>query len=110
MAAFASQLGAVIGQVQMAPEADEITAALALLKSLPLAGAIVTGDAAFCQRAICQGVRDRKGDYLFTVKANQPQLMADIALAFASWTFSSMPNTGPVTPGILAPLRAPTQN
>ena len=61
----------------MAPEADEITAALALLKSLPLAGAIITGDAAFCQRAICQGVRDRKGDYLFTVKANQPQLMAD---------------------------------
>ena len=82
VAAFASQLGAVIGQVQMAPEADEITAALALLKSLPLAGAIITGDAAFCQRAICQGVRDRKGDYLFTVKANQPQLMADIALAF----------------------------
>src|SRR3954471_11802868 len=82
VAAFASQLGAGIGQVQVAPEADEITAALALLKSLPLAGAIITGDAAFCQRAICQGVRDRKGDYLFTVKANQPQLMADIALAF----------------------------
>jgi hypothetical protein len=82
VAAFASQLGAVIGQVQVAPEADEITAALALLKSLPLAGAIITGDAAFCQRAVCQGVRDRKGDYLFTVKANQPQLMADIALAF----------------------------
>src|SRR3954467_2949279 len=82
VAAFASQLGAVIGQVQVAPEADEITAALALLKSLPLAGAIITGDAAFCQRAVCQGVRDRKGDYLFTVQANQPQLMADIALAF----------------------------
>src|SRR3954453_16770329 len=68
VAAFASQLGAVIGQVQVAPEADEITAALALLKSLPLAGAIITGDAAFCQRAVCQGVRDRRGDYLFPVK------------------------------------------
>src|SRR3954451_2494277 len=82
VAAFASQLGPVICQVQVASEADEITVALALLKSLPLAGAIITGDAAFCQRAVCQGVRDRKGDYLFTVKANQPQLMADIALAF----------------------------
>src|SRR3954454_9506109 len=61
VAAFTSQLGAVIGQVQMAPEADEITAALVLLKSLPLAGAIITGDAAFCQRVICQDVRDRKG-------------------------------------------------
>src|SRR3982751_1247157 len=59
VAAFASQLGAVIGQVQVAPEADEITAALALLKSLPLAGAIITGDAAFCPRAVCQGVRNR---------------------------------------------------
>ena len=32
--------------------ANEITAALALLKDLPLAGAIITGDAIFCQREI----------------------------------------------------------
>jgi DDE_Tnp_1-associated/Transposase DDE domain len=82
LAAFASELGAVIGQLQVGPEDNEITAALALLKSLPLEGALVTGDAEFCQRAICRSVRDRKGDYLFTVKANQPQLMADIAVAF----------------------------
>jgi hypothetical protein len=82
VAAFASRLDAVIGQLRVAPEANEITAALALLKSLPLAGAVVTGDAEFCQRAICQAVRDGQGDYLFTVKANQPQLMADLALAF----------------------------
>jgi len=82
VAAFASQLGAVIGQVQVAPEADEITAALALLKSLPLGGAVITGDAVFCQRAICQAIRDGGGDYLFTVKANQPALMADLVVAF----------------------------
>ena len=56
--------------------------ALTLLKSLPLEGAIITGDAAFCQRVICQAIRDGGGDYLFTVKANQPRLMADIAIAF----------------------------
>ncbi len=82
VAAFASRLGAVIGQLRLAPGANEITAALALLKSLPLDGAIVTGDAAFCQRAICQAIRDGRGDYLFTVKANQPGLMADLAVAF----------------------------
>lgn len=82
VAAFASQLGGVIGQLQVAPDGNEITAALALLKGLPLAGAVVTGDAAFCQRAICQGIRDRGGGYLFAVKANQPQLMADLAVAF----------------------------
>lgn len=82
LSAFASRLGAVIGQLQVPPDGNEITAALTLLKGLPLQGAILTGDAEFCQRTICQAVRDAKGDYLFTVKANQPQLMADIAEAF----------------------------
>ena len=82
VAAFASRLGGVIGQLQVAPDGNEITAALALLKGLPLEGALVTGDAAFCQRAICQSIRDQQGDYLFAVKANQPALMADLAVAF----------------------------
>jgi hypothetical protein len=82
VSAFASNLGGVIGQLQVAPEANEITAALTLLKGLPLQGTVVTGDAMFCQRAICQGIRDRQGDYLFSVKANQPELMAGIVLAF----------------------------
>ena len=58
LAAFASRLGAVIGQLRVAPETNEITAALALLKSLPLDGTIITGDAEFCQRAICRVIRD----------------------------------------------------
>jgi hypothetical protein len=82
LSAFASRLGAVIGQLRVPPEGNEITAALALIKGLPLAGATVTGDAEFRQRAICQAVRDGRGDYLFTAKANQPRLMADLAVAF----------------------------
>ena len=82
VAAFASRLDGVIGQLQVEPDGNEITAALALLKGLPLRGTVVTGDAEFCQRAICQSIRDRQGDYLFAVKANQPTLMADLAVAF----------------------------
>lgn len=82
VSAFASRLRAVVGQTRVGPGANEITTALALLKTLPLAGSVVTGDAAFCQRAIRRSIRDRGGDYLFTVKANQPRLMADIAVAF----------------------------
>jgi hypothetical protein len=82
LAAFACRLGAVIGQLRVPPEANEITAALTLLKGLPLNGAVVTGDAVFCQRAICRAIRDGGGDYLFTVKANQPALMADLVVAF----------------------------
>lgn len=82
VSAFASRLRAVVGQMRVDPGANEITTALALLKTLPLAGSVITGDAAFCQRAICQTIRDQGGDYVFTVKANQPRLMADIAVAF----------------------------
>lgn len=42
LAAFANRLGTVIGQLRVPPEANEITAALTLLKSLPLGGAIIT--------------------------------------------------------------------
>ena len=29
-----------------------------------------------------KAIRDQGGDYLFTIKANQPRLMADVAVAF----------------------------
>lgn len=101
VAAFASRLTAVIGQMKVAPGSNEITAALALLKSLPLEGAVVTGDAEFCQRAICQAIRDQGGDYLFTIKANQPRLMADIAVAFGD-AFPPGADCGAGRPGAAA--------
>src|SRR3954447_21067994 len=72
----------VIGDLVVPPEANEITAALTLLKGLPLEGALVTGDAIFTQREICRHVRDAEGHYLFVVKTNQPELHRDIAIAF----------------------------
>lgn len=82
LAAFSDALGGVIGQLRLAPDGNEITAALELLKALPLAGGVVTGDAIFTQKEICRVIRDRGGAYFFTVKDNQPALKADIALAF----------------------------
>jgi hypothetical protein len=82
LAAFSARLQGVIGQLRVAPDANEITAALQLLKTLPLQGVTITGDAMFTQRAICKVIIDGGGDYFFTVKANQPALQADIAQAF----------------------------
>ena len=82
VAAFSASLEGVIGQLRMEPEANEITAALQLLKTLPLKDVIVTGDAMFTQREICRVIKEGGGDYFFTVKDNQPALKADIALAF----------------------------
>ena len=82
LAAFSAGLQGVIGQLRVAPETNEITAALELLKTLPLKGVIITGDAIFTQREICRVIIEGGGDYFFTVKDNQPALKADIALAF----------------------------
>lgn len=82
LSAFASELGAVIGDLVVEPDQNEITAAMALLKSLPLDGTIITGDAIFCQREICRHIRDANGHYLFVVKDNQPELKSDIAESF----------------------------
>ena len=82
LAAFSASLQGVIGQLRVAPEANEITAALELLKTLPLKGVTITGDAIFTQKAICQAIVDSGGNYFFTVKGNQPALKADIEQAF----------------------------
>jgi hypothetical protein len=82
LSAFSTSLGAVVGDLAVAPDQNEITAAIVLLKGLPLDGAIITGDAIFTQREICQHICDRNGHYLFVVKDNQPALRAGIAEAF----------------------------
>jgi hypothetical protein len=68
---------------------DEETAVIALDgKTLggivPVRGRIITGDALFCQRDLCQQIIDRGGDYVFAVKDNQPSLEIDIH-AGLSW-------------------------
>lgn len=82
LSAFACQLGAVIGDLVVEPEENEITAAITLLKNLPLDGKIITGDAIFTQREICQYICQANGHYLFVVKDNQTNLKRDIEIAF----------------------------
>ncbi len=82
LSAFATDLGAVIGDLVVAPDQNEIVAAMALIKELPLDGAVITGDAIFCQRELCRHIRDANGHYLFVVKDNQPELKANIAESF----------------------------
>ena len=59
-----------------------MTLAPILLEALPLAGRVVTGDALYCQRRLCQQIQAAGGDYLFVVKANQPTLLGEVALLF----------------------------
>ena len=43
---------------------------------------VVTGDALYCNRKLCQQVMKAGGDYLMVVKANQKSLYEDIELCF----------------------------
>lgn len=83
VAAFAPHVQAVVAQIKVDSKTNEHKAALQLLGVLPVKGKVVSGDAIFCQRDFCKEVTDRGGDYLLTVKANQPGLETDIEAGFA---------------------------
>ena len=74
--------GGVLSQQAVSPTTNEAKAALDLLKTVVLKGRLVTGDAMFCQRELCQQIVDSGGDYLFVVKDNQPELKAAIEADF----------------------------
>jgi DDE_Tnp_1-associated/Transposase DDE domain len=83
VAAYAPDVQAVLGQLRVDCKTNEHKAALKLLGILPLAGKIVIGDAAFCQRDLAEQVIDQGGDYILFVKDNQPSLQTDIGAGFA---------------------------
>ena len=60
---------------------NEIGTILPLLETLPdIAGLTVTADALLTQRALARYLLGRGAHYLFTVKANQPNMLDDIRL------------------------------
>jgi hypothetical protein len=79
---FDQQLGVVLRQLAMPADTNEHKAALTLLKTIVLQGRLITGDAIFCQRDLCQQVVADGGDYLLAVKDNQPELKAAIEAEF----------------------------
>jgi predicted transposase YbfD/YdcC len=82
LAAFATQVRVVLAQRAIA-NSDEIGTALALLEGLDLEGWIVSGDAKLTQKAIVDKIIAQGGDYILTVKDNQPTLRDDIATLFS---------------------------
>jgi DDE_Tnp_1-associated/Transposase DDE domain len=82
LALFDHKTGGVLRQLAMPPDTNEHKAALQLLKKIVLKGRVITADAMFCQRDLCQQIVDSGGDYLIAVKDNQPELKAAIEAEF----------------------------
>lgn len=74
--------GFVLRQAEVLGKTNEHKAALALLKTLVLQGRVITGDAIFCQRDLCQQIIQDEGHYFLMVKDNQPELKQAIAAEF----------------------------
>lgn len=86
LAAYLPAEGIVLVQMAVESKDNEIVAAPKVLASLDLRGKIVMGDAMHTQRELSVQIIAADGDYIWLVKANQPQLRADIEQWFAPET------------------------
>jgi predicted transposase YbfD/YdcC len=82
VSAFATQARLTLGRVAVAEGSNEVATIPDLLMTLDLAGAIVTIDAAGCQKGNARLIRDFGGDYLLSVKANQLGLLTTVKGVF----------------------------
>jgi hypothetical protein len=80
LSAILHQEAVVIGQIAVEEKSNEIPKLPELLDPLSLQGAVVTADAMHTQQETARYlVEEKKADYLFVVKDNQPTLRKDIA-------------------------------
>jgi len=76
LAAFDHTSGTVLGQLAVTAKSNEIPAVRTLLATFDLDGVVVTVDAMHTQTDTAQLIVGAGGDYVFTVKGNQPKLYA----------------------------------
>ncbi len=88
LSAVLHDLGIVLAQTPLDHTGEkaeaEQTAAPMLVARLDWTGGVLTGDALYCHRDLCETVLDADGDYLLIVKENQVTMLRAIATLFAS--------------------------
>jgi predicted transposase YbfD/YdcC len=72
----------VLGQLATDAKSNEITAIPELMNLLDLSGAVVTIDAAGCQKKIAQQIVDQGGHYILQLKGNQGSLHDETVMLF----------------------------
>ena len=78
VSAWASDFGISLGQVATEEKSNEISAIPQLLEVIDVEDAIVTIDAAGCQKTIAAKIMAGKGDYVLALKGNQEKLFQDV--------------------------------
>jgi predicted transposase YbfD/YdcC len=83
VSAWATDRGIALGQLAVEEKSNEITAIPQLLDQLDVTDAVVTIDAAGCQRNIADEIIAGGGDYVLALKGNQETLHRDVKDLFA---------------------------
>jgi hypothetical protein len=91
LSAVSQRLGLTLGQTDVGDKTNEIPCTQTLLGGLLLEGRIFTMDALLTQRAVAATIVAGGGDYVMTVKGNQPRLHTDIETVFVTPPSSSPP-------------------
>jgi hypothetical protein len=92
--------GVVFAQEEVGEKTNEIKHVKPLFESLNLEGAVVTADAMHTQKELANYlIEEKKADFLFTVKENQPTLLEDIKSLDLKKTLHPNPTTRPPTKG-----------
>jgi len=71
VSAWATESGLLLGQRKVRDKSNEITVVPELLRSLELAGCIVTADALHCQKNIAREIIEADADFVLALKGNQ---------------------------------------
>jgi predicted transposase YbfD/YdcC len=82
LSALSHHVGLTLAQQAVSDKTNEITQVEAVLRQRVLPGRVFTMDALLTQRHVAQTIVEGGGNYVMIVKANQPQLHADIELVF----------------------------
>lgn len=78
VSAWSVRRGISLGQLATAEKSNEITAIPELIDQLDLSNAVVTIDAAGCQREVAEKIIDGGGDYTLALKGNQGTLHREV--------------------------------
>lgn len=89
VAAFAHSAKSVLFEVGTDTKGKELVVGPQVLKHITITNHIITGDALFAQRTLCEQISKGAAGYVFRVKGNQETLEKDIRLFFKDPPFQA---------------------
>jgi predicted transposase YbfD/YdcC len=78
VSAWSVRRGISLGQLVTAEKSNEITAIPELLDQIDITNAVITIDAAGCQREVAEKIIEGGGDYILALKGNQGTLHREV--------------------------------